>query len=181
MGVDSKLLDRSGGVCELCGSDNDLESFVVVPKDEEIVICGTCAKSISNPIEDEKHWNCLNDAMWSETSAVVVVSYRLLSKLNAGDKLDMMYMEDDVLEWAKEGIEEESEEVKPTRDSNGAILNEGDTVTIIKDLVVKGAGFTAKQGTSVKNIHLVLNDNTMIEGRVNGTKIFLLTKFLKKA
>jgi protein PhnA len=59
-------------------------------------------------------------------------------------------------------------------------LEEGDSVTIIKDLVVKGAGFTAKQGTTVKNIHLVPDNHEQIEGRVNGTKIVLLSKFLKK-
>jgi len=70
------------------------------------------------------------------------------------------------------------EEIEPTRDSNGTILNEGDSVTIIKDLVVKGAGFTAKQGTTVKNIHI--ESPEAIEGRVNGTRIVLLSKFLKK-
>ncbi len=48
----------------------------------------------------------------------------------------MMYLEDDVLEWAKSG---ENEEKINVRDSNGNILNGGDSVTIIKDLNVKGA------------------------------------------
>jgi protein PhnA len=74
-----------------------------------------------------------------------------------------------------------AEETPIVRDTNGNLLAEGDTVTIIKDLPVKGAGFTAKQGTTVKNIHLVPSDPTHIEGRVNGTKIFLKTEFLKKA
>jgi protein PhnA len=90
----------------------------------------------------------------------------------------MMYLEPEVLEWAKQGLSEEQSE--PTRDSNGNILSEGDSVTIIKDLVVKGAGFTAKQGTTVKNIKLVLDDPTHIKGRVNGTEIFILSKFLKR-
>ncbi|MCH9741331.1 MAG: alkylphosphonate utilization protein, partial [Epsilonproteobacteria bacterium] len=91
---------------------------------------------------------------------------------------DMMYLESEVEAWAKEGLEDENRE--PTRDSNGTLLNEGDSVTIIKDLPVKGAGFTAKQGTTVKNIHLLPNDPTHIEGRVNGTKIFIVSKYLKK-
>jgi len=53
-------------------------------------------------------------------------------------------------------------------------------VSIIKDLMVKGAGFTAKQGTTVKNIHLVEGDPAHIQGRVNGTKIFIISAFLKK-
>jgi len=56
--------------------------------------------------------------------------------LGGTDKLDMMYLEDDVLEWAKSG---ENEEKINVRDSNGNILNGGDSVTIIKDLNVKGA------------------------------------------
>ena len=179
MSIDKDLLNRCGGVCELCSSDVDLSAYIVEPKDEEIVVCSTCLNSISNPLENEKHWNCLSDAMWSEVPAVIVVSYRLLSKLKAQDKLDMMYMEDDVLEWAKDVIEEVQEDVKPTRDSNGAILSEGDTVTIIKDLVVKGAGFTAKRGTLVKRIMLTENPEH-IEGKVNGTQIVLLAKYLKK-
>lgn len=181
MSIDQSLLERSGALCELCGGYDGLEAFVVTPKDEEIVICEVCSKSIDDPTKDEKHWNCLSDSMWSVVPAVQVVAFRLFTKLKQQDKLDMMYLEDDVLEWANSGISEDSDTPsEPTRDSNGTILEEGDSITIIKDLVVKGAGFTAKQGTTVKNIHIVPNDNTMIEGRVNGTKIFLLSKFLKK-
>jgi len=92
-----------------------------------------------------------------------------------------MYLEDDVLNWAKEGLPEEKDPNAPVyRDSNGVELNAGDTVVIIKDLPVKGAGFTAKQGTAVRNISLVHDDPTHIEGRVNGVKIHLKTCFLKK-
>ena len=53
-------------------------------------------------------------------------------------------------------------------------------MTLIKDLPVKGAGFTAKRGTAVRNIALTGNPE-QIEGRVNGVRIVLLTKYLKKA
>jgi protein PhnA len=129
-------------------------------------------------MEDEKHWNCLHDSMWNTEPAVQVMVYRLLTKLGAQDQLDMMYLEEDVKAWAKEGTVEENAE--PTRDVNGTILQAGDSVTIIKDLPVKGAGFTAKQGTTVKNIQLVEGDPTHIQGRVNGTKIFIISAFLKK-
>ncbi len=56
----------------------------------------------------------------------------------------------------------------------------GDNVIIIKDLEVKGAGWTAKRGTVVKNITFTDNPE-QIEGKVNGVKIILLSKFLKKA
>ncbi|MCI6989188.1 MAG: alkylphosphonate utilization protein [Campylobacter sp.] len=64
-------------------------------------------------------------------------------------------------------------------DSNGNKLSSGDSVSIIKDLEVKGANFTAKRGTTVKNIALNGVEG-QIEGRVNGVKIVLLSKFLKK-
>ncbi len=164
--------------CDLCGSKEGLTEYTVSPKDETITICSTCAASIEDPSSNEKHWNCLHDSMWSTEPAVQVVVFRLLSKLGAQDQLDMMYLEDDVREWAEQGLEEDDTE--PTRDSNGNILVEGDAVTIIKDLVVKGAGFTAKQGTTVKNIKMAPGDPTHIQGRVNGTMIFLKTEFLKK-
>ncbi|RRS30727.1 MAG: alkylphosphonate utilization protein [Epsilonproteobacteria bacterium (ex Lamellibrachia satsuma)] len=178
MSIDKALMERSGGKCELCGSEEGLTAYTVAPKDEQIVICSTCAASIEDPAMDEKHWNCLHDSMWSTEPAVQVMAFRLLTKLGAQDQLDMMYLEDDVRAWAEEGLNEEK--VEPTRDSNGTILVEGDAVSIIKDLVVKGAGFTAKQGTTVKNIRMAPGDPTHIQGRVNGTMIFLKTEFLKK-
>ncbi len=162
--------------CELCESSEELREYKVEPKEEFITICSRCASSIDEPSKDKNHWHCLNDTMWSQEPKVQVMAYRILTKLGSQDMVDMMYLEPEVLEWAKNGLEKE--EVEPTRDSNGTILNEGDSVTIIKDLVVKGAGFTAKQGTTVKNIHIA--DSKSIEGRVNGTRIVLLSKFLKK-
>ena len=67
------------------------------------------------------------------------------------------------------------------KDANGVTLAAGDTVVITKDLDVKGTGFTAKRGTAVRNIGLVAGDSEHIEGRVNGVKIHILTKFLKKS
>ncbi len=178
MSIDKALMDRSGGKCELCGSQEGLTAFEVAPKDEAIVICSTCAASIDEPTTNEKHWNCLHDSMWSTQPAVQVVAFRLLTKLGAQDQLDMMYMEEDVKAWAIEGLDTEQQE--PTCDANGTILVEGDAVSIIKDLVVKGAGFTAKQGTTVKNIRMVQGDPTHIQGKVNGSTIFIISAFLKK-
>ena len=66
------------------------------------------------------------------------------------------------------------------RDSNGALLAQGDTVVLIKDLPVKGAGFTAKRGTAVRGISLVADNAGHIEGRVEGQRIVILTEFVKK-
>ena len=164
--------------CDLCGSQEGLTEYTVVPKDDTITICSTCTSLIDEPTSNEKHWNCLHDSMWSTVPAVQVMAFRLLTKLGAQDQLDMMYLEDDVKAWAQEGLD--AENVEPTRDANGTILVEGDSVSIIKDLVVKGAGFTAKQGTTVKNIRMAPGDPTHIQGRVNGTMIFIVSAFLKK-
>ncbi|CAA6804016.1 MAG: Alkylphosphonate utilization operon protein PhnA [uncultured Sulfurovum sp.] len=164
--------------CVLCNSEENLCEYTVTPKDETIIICKVCESSMDEPLKDEKHWNCLHDSMWSSEPAVQVVVYRLLTKLNAQDQLDMLYVEDEVVAWSKEGLASENEE--PVRDANGTILVEGDAVSIIKDLPVKGAGFTAKQGTTVKNIRMVPGDPTHIQGKVNGSMIFIVSKFLKK-
>jgi len=179
MNTEQELLTRSGSQCELCGSSDDLSVYVVAPSDEAIMICAKCREQVEDSSKmDESHWHCLNDSMWSEHPAVKVLTYRLLKQLGNQDLLDMMYLEEDEKAWA-EDISEADEAKEPTFDSNGAKLEAGDTVTIIKDLEVKGAGFTAKRGTAVRNIALT-NNPEQIEGRVNGTRIVLLTKFLKK-
>ncbi|MDL0088420.1 alkylphosphonate utilization protein [Campylobacter gastrosuis] len=67
------------------------------------------------------------------------------------------------------------------KDSNGNELNNGDNVTLIKDLKVKGAGATLKRGTLVKNIKLTSKDSE-IEGRIDKMGVIVLkTEFLKKA
>lgn len=67
------------------------------------------------------------------------------------------------------------------KDSNGNLLAEGDTVTLIKDLKVKGANATLKRGTVIKNIHLTA-DEEEIEGRTDKVKgLVLKTCFVKKA
>jgi protein PhnA len=66
------------------------------------------------------------------------------------------------------------------KDSNGTILNEGDSVTVIKDLKVKGSSITLKRGKMVKNIRLT-NSPEEIDCRVAGSNLVLKTCFLKKA
>lgn len=131
---------------------------------------------------DGNHWRCLNDAMWSEVDAVKVIAYRMLHQLKGEgwpmDLLDMIYLDEDVLSWAKEGVADENA-VKHV-DSNGAVLENGDSVVLIKDLKVKGGGFTAKRGTAVRNITLVHDNPEHIEGKVEGQRIVILTQYVKK-
>ncbi len=88
-----------------------------------------------------------------------------------------------MLRWAQSGLDspvEDDEASVPTVDANGTVLNTGDNVTLIKDLVVKGGGFTAKRGTLVKNIVLTPNPKH-VEGKVNGSVIVLVAEYVKKA
>ncbi len=190
MSLEQQLNQRSGGVCELCGSTQELSAFEVSPSngsiDEAILVCEVCKKELEGQtILNPNHFRCLNDSMWSTVPAVQVVAYRVLTKLSnqqeawAGDLLEMLYLEEDVLNWANQGLQSSNEDRIPTKDSNGTQLLDGDSVTIIKDLDVKGANFVAKRGTVVKNISLTDNPEH-IEGKVNGTRIVLLSCFLKK-
>lgn len=189
MSIDEALLQRAESKCELCGSTEKLSAYDVPPitiasLDKSILVCDSCLDQIENPDNvDPNHWRCLNDSMWSPTPAVQVMAWRMLNRLKSegwpNDLLEMLYIEDDVKKWALEdkSIRQTDE---PTKDCNGADLNAGDNVTLNKDLVIKGANFTAKRGTLVKGISLT--DNPLhIEGHINGTRIVLVAKYMKKA
>ncbi len=82
-------------------------------------------------------------------------------------------------EWVV-GAEAAGEEVKVFKDSVGNILSDGDTITVIKDLKVKGSSFVVKVGTKVKNIRLVDSDHD-IDCKVPGVgQMGLKTEFVKK-
>ncbi len=182
-----RLLTRCGGDCELCGATAELSAWAVPPAVEleverAVAICLVCRAQLDSGQLDAKHWLCLNQSAWSEHPPVQVVAWRLLHRLTDGwaqDLLDQLYLDDDTLAWAKQELASEAEDSTVPLDSNGTALQEGDSVTLIKDLEVKGANFTAKRGTLVKGIHLTGSADT-VEGRVNKTTIVLKTCFLKK-
>ncbi len=188
MSVRDELLQRSNHCCELCGSDEAPDVYIVGPKSGEaaeecVMTCGTCREQLKDPDKvAPNHWRCLNESMWSEVPAVQVVAWRMLNRLRAegwpADLLEMMYMEEETRKWAEEGGNEDAKVVH--KDSNGNVLQAGDTVTLIKDLVVKGANFTAKRGVAVRRISLVADNAEQIEGKVDGQRIVILTKFVKK-
>ena len=68
-----------------------------------------------------------------------------------------------------------------TKDSNGNVLADGDSVTLIKDLKVKGSNVTLKRGTLVKNIRLTFNTEEVECNAENVKGLVLRTEFLKKA
>ena len=192
MSTSAELEARSNGNCELCSATSELHVYEVPPAnniglDAFAHICGTCLDQIEEKSDmDNNHWRCLNDSMWSEVPAVKVLAWRMLHRLKSEgwpqDLLDMFYLEEEHVKWARSTGEDDDEKVKIIhRDSNGAILENGDSVVLTKDLVVKGTGsFTAKRGTAVRNISLVHDNPEHIEGKVEGQHIVILTQYVKK-
>jgi protein PhnA len=192
MTTEQKLNARSSGSCELCEAKENLSVYEVPPhsdgnEDESILVCEVCKAQLEKRVAlDANHWACLTTSMWSEVPAVKVVSWRLLNRLKtnswAADAIDMMYLEEDQLTWARaEGDEEDSGEIQFHKDSNGTILQSGDNVTLIKTLEVKGSQVKANVGVAVRNIRLVHDNTEQIEGKVDGQQIVILTKFVKKS
>ena len=83
-------------------------------------------------------------------------------------------------EWSKEGTAEDSAEGRIIKDANGNVLQDGDTITVIKDLKVKGSSLVVKVGTKVKNIRLVDGDHD-IDCKIDGIGAMKLkSEFVKK-
>jgi len=191
MSIGQELLARSESKCELCSSTECLSIYDIPPEadgsaENIILLCPVCLQQIEHPeLVDANHWRCLNDSMWSQVPAVQIMAWRMLNRLNdegwARDLFDMLYLDEDTLARASAAGDGEKEDTTVLhKDSNGAVLQTGDNVTLIKDLNVKGAGFTAKRGSVVRGISLVADTPEHIEGRVNGQRIVILTKFVKK-
>jgi protein PhnA len=186
-----ELQARSGNKCELCASTNDLIVYEVPPVsisgiDSSLLACSVCIDQIENPDNTvPNHWRCLNDSMWSEFDTVKVVAWRMLSRLKGEgwpkDLLDMLYLEDETLKFAKatgEGLSDSDKIIH--RDVNGVILENGDSVVLIKDLKIKGSSQVAKQGTAVRRISLDRENAEFIEGKVGPTMTVIVTKYVKK-
>lgn len=167
--------------CALCSADTDTTDFAVPDggTPHGVALCATCLdQQTATPTPN--HWRCLSSSMWSEDAATQVLAYRMLHRLSAHDwardLMDMLYLDDETRAWAEAGIAVDTGH----KDSNGVPLAPGDTVVLVKDLQVKGAGFTAKRGTAVRGISLVMDNPAHIEGRVEGQRIVILTEFVKK-
>ncbi len=189
MTIKDTLLGRSEHKCELCSATDALDVFEVGPDsdgsaDQCALLCDICRHPEKS---DVHHWRCLADSMWTPVPAVQVLAWRMLNQLTdeawARELLDLLYLEDDVAAWAAAGkpsAEDAEQDELIHMDSNGVQIFAGDTVVLIKDLNVKGAGFTAKRGTAVRNVSLDPNNEKHIEGRVEGQHIVILTEFVKK-
>jgi protein PhnA len=192
MSLDKDLQKRSNNICELCGSD-EANTVYAIPSspgnkiEHHIWICQACNAQIENiETADANHWRCLNESIWSEVPAVKVISWRMLHKLKhldwVNDLLDIAYLDDEALEWAKAaGDDANPDDMIKHLDCFGAVLSNGDNVVLTKTLDVKGATFSAKVGTVVRKIHLVADNAEQIEGKVNGSQIVILTKYVRKS
>jgi len=192
MKLEELVRARSGNVCELSGTVDNLIIYEIPPAqnngaDSSILISEKCYNQIEKKEElDAAFWeSILLGSMWSEVPAVQVVSWRMLNRFRneswASDALDMMYLDDENLEWAKAtGDHTGDGSINFHKDSNGNILQSGDTVTLIKDLDVKGSSINAKIGTAVRNIRLVHDNHEQVEGKIDGQTIVILTKYVKK-
>jgi protein PhnA len=192
MSFEKELQKRSDSRCELCGSEEACISHPIPSSPgnklaHHLWLCKTCDAQIKNiETADANHWRCLNDSIWSEEPAVKVVSWRMLHKLKqldwVPDLLDIAYLDDETLEWAKaSGDDKDPEDLVKHLDCFGAVLNNGDNVVLVKTLDVKGATFSAKVGTVVRKIRLVEDNPEQIEGKVNDAQIVILTKYVKKS
>jgi len=191
MKLEEQLQQRSGNQCELCKFADALKIYEVAPAprsnaDDNILICDTCRAQIERKAElNASHWTFLSETMWSEVPGIQVVSWRMLNRLKkeswAMDSLDMMYLDEETLAWAKAtGDHDNDDAVELHKDSNGNLLQNGDTVILTKSLDVKGTSLNAKMGTVVKNIRLVEDNTEQIEGKIEGQVIVILTKYVRK-
>jgi protein PhnA len=191
MKLEEVLLQRSGNKCELCGSATVLKLYEVQPQDTRsedncIMICAKCEAQVEKKEElDGNHWKILSETMWSEVPGVQVVAWRMLNRLRneswAADNLDLLYLDEEKLTWAKATGDHESDgTVDLHKDAYGVVLHSDDTVVLTKSLDVKGSTLNAKLGTVVRNIRLVENNTEQIEGRIEGQVIVILTKYVRK-
>jgi protein PhnA len=187
-----ELQQRSGGVCELTGETENLDAFPISPDGNlgaagAVLISEKAIAQLSGSEQvDSEFWQThLPSTMWSEVPAVQVAVWRLLNRMKeegwAADCLDMIYLDEETLAWAKSGGDvAEQVEVALHRDSNGSLLENGDTIVLTKSLDVKGSNVNARIGTTVKNIRLVADNTDQIEGKIEGQQIVILTKFVRK-
>jgi protein PhnA len=192
MKLEEKLLKRSNNTCELCGAADELKVYEVPPQDQSnednsIIVCKKCLAQVDKKEElDAEHWKkVLPNSMWSEVKPVQVVSWRMLNRLRneswAAENIDMMYLDDETLAWAKATGDHESDgSVDLHKDAYGVLLNDGDTVILTKSLDVKGTSMSAKVGTVVRNIRTVKDNTEQIEGKIEGQLIVILTKYVRK-
>jgi len=191
MAINTELKNRSNNACELClKQDNQLHAYTIPPKSDALaanqaVLCTECFDQVKEQNYSNSHyWRFLEGSIWSEVPAVQVLSYKILSKITAeswaSDAMESVYMDEENLAWAAaEDVLEEEKIVH--KDSNGTVLQTGDTIILTQNLPVKGTGYIAPKGTIVRRIKLVSDNPDQIEGKINNDTIVILTKYVRKS
>src|SRR6476620_1421602 len=145
MKLEELLRERSSNHCELCNATEGLQVYEVLPHDKateenNILICAKCRAQLEKKEEpDSTQWTVLSEPMWSEVPGVQVVAWRMLNRLRneswAADSLDMLYLDDEKLAWAKAtGDHDLDAGATLHKDAYGAVLQQGDTVVLTKSL-----------------------------------------------
>ncbi len=160
-------------ICAFCSATDALIQQQFVPAGG-VMLCPDCRDESGVPLA---HWRCLEGAAWSQDPVVQFAVWSKLATLDATWATECragMVLSPQAQTWA------DAPSAMIHRDSQGQVLQRGDTVILIKDLTVKGANFTAKRGTAVRKISLVPDNPGQIEGRVEDQKIVILTEYVRK-
>lgn len=190
MAITETLYHRSNGHCELCESLSEEFLAFTVPlragdRDENrVVLCAKCDELIAaQDFRDEDYWRFLTGSIWSGEPAVKVLSYKILGKLInsswAIEAKESAYLTDEELLWANSEDAAIAEQVIH-KDAYGVVLQNGDNVFLTESLNVKGTNFTASKGTKVSKIRLVHDNAEHIEGKIEGSTIVIVSKFVRK-
>jgi protein PhnA len=185
------LLERANNSCEICSQINTDLNIYTVPThnfdtDADVVIlCSNCNTSITNnDYANAENFRGIQGSIWSETSSVKVLSYKIAQQLHtidwAQEIVDSAYLTEDELAWANSEAEATAS-IVVHKDAYGAVLQSGDNVLLTENLNVKGTNFIAPKGTKVPKIRLVADNAEQIEGKIEGSTIVILTKFVRKS
>lgn len=183
--ITPELLRRCESSCELCAGAAATQAYAVSPRnhdsvENEVALCDTCLELLEHP-EAAAHWQCLAGSIWNPAPSVQALSYRTLTRFKeqdwARDILGAVDLEESVIHWALSAFEVREQHL----DSNGVVLDQGDTVVLTQALNIKGTSFSAPKGTIVRKIRLVPDHPEQVEGRINGQTIVILTKYLRKS
>ncbi len=179
-----QLAERCQGLCELCTTEAATIAYAVSPKnhdviENEVALCNNCLSKL-NSTEDQQHWQCLAGSIWNTEPSVQALTYRILYNNKdqdwAQEIMSSVELDESVINWAESAFVV----ADVHKDSNGTVLESGDTVVLTQNLNVKGANFTATKGTIVRKIRLVPDNTEQIEGKVNDQMIVILTKYVRK-
>jgi len=184
MALGEKIKERSGGMCELCNTENAIHEYTVTPKkddaiENQVALCDTCLKAIDDK-DSGFHWRCLEGSIWNPEPSVQALSFRILNMHKeedwANNLISSVDLDENTTQWALSALEV----ADVHKDAFGNLLENGDNVVLTQALNVKGTNFTASKGTVVKRIKLVSDNPTQIEGKINEQTIVILCKFVKK-